>query len=245
MVHEDPDQNPDLTTKARIRDAAVAVIAQHGLADTTTRKIAEAAGVSPGLVIHHFGSMDGLRRACDEYAAARIRELKEDAAAQGAGMDVIGAVRESDVGYLLPYLAAVLVDDSPAVAELIDDMVADAEEYSERMVETGMLRPTEYPRERAALLVVWSLGSLVLHTHMERLLGVDLTDPELTSSSAFARYALPVYEIYGGGVMTEEFAASAKEAFSRMAGDAGPAGDAAGRDAVPENESGTSEEEDA
>ena len=37
------------------------------------RAIAEAAGVSPALIIHHFGSKEGLRKACDDYIAAEIR----------------------------------------------------------------------------------------------------------------------------------------------------------------------------
>ena len=56
----------DLTTSARIRDAAIAQFGAHGF-NTGVRAIATAAGVSPGLVIHHFGSKDGLRKACDEY----------------------------------------------------------------------------------------------------------------------------------------------------------------------------------
>ena len=43
------------------------------------RAIAEAAGVSPGLVIHHFGSKDGLRKACDDYVAEEIRSEKSQA----------------------------------------------------------------------------------------------------------------------------------------------------------------------
>ena len=50
----------DRTAKARIRDAAIECYAFHG-DDCTARMVAEKAGVSPGLVIHHFGSMEGLR----------------------------------------------------------------------------------------------------------------------------------------------------------------------------------------
>src|SRR5690606_20135242 len=46
-------------TAARIRDAAIVEFAAHGFTKSTVRAIAESAGVSPGLVIHHFGSKDG------------------------------------------------------------------------------------------------------------------------------------------------------------------------------------------
>src|SRR5690348_11059831 len=57
----------DLTARARIRDAALGHFAEHGFDRATIRDIARTAGVSPGLVRHHFGSKDGLRQACDAY----------------------------------------------------------------------------------------------------------------------------------------------------------------------------------
>src|SRR5699024_9797298 len=57
----------DLTSRARIRDAALAQFAEHGTKGATIRGIAAAAGVSPGLVQHHFGSKDALRESCDKY----------------------------------------------------------------------------------------------------------------------------------------------------------------------------------
>ncbi len=203
----------DRTTRARIRDAAVACFAENGIADTTVRKVAESAGVSPGSVIHHFGSMEGLRAGCDEYVAATIRGYKRDALTSGPTIDVLAALRDTSMGPLVGYLAAVLADDSPAVARLVDDLVADAEGYLQEGVDAGMLRPSADPRSRAVVLTLWNLGALVLHQHLERLLGVDLTDPELGNNPDIAAYALPVYEIYGEGVMTAAFAANLHRVF--------------------------------
>ena len=61
----------DLTTKARIRDTAMELFGAEGVAATSLRSVAAAAGVSPGLVVHHFGSKQGLVRAVDE-AVARV-----------------------------------------------------------------------------------------------------------------------------------------------------------------------------
>ena len=207
----------DLTAKARIRDAAIRCVAEHGVASTTVRKIAAAAGVSPGLVIHHFGSMEGLRSSCDEYVAARIREAKEEAAAVGPGLDVLAAIREDNFGPLRGYLAAVLVDDSPVVAQLVDSLLADAEGYFEHFVEAGMLRPSANPRGRAAVLLLWGLGALVLHKHVRRILGCDLTDPEVGSGSDLAAYAGPAAEIIGEGIFTEAFAMQARDSLAAIA----------------------------
>src|ERR1700730_13052359 len=68
----------DLTAAARIRDAALAQFGEHGFA-VGRRSIAEGAGVSAALVIHHFGSKVGLRKACDDYVAEEIRSGKSEA----------------------------------------------------------------------------------------------------------------------------------------------------------------------
>ena len=149
LASDDGSLVDDRTTKARIRDAAIGCFAEHGVATTTVRKVAAAAGVSPGLVIHHFGSMDGLRSACDEYVAVIIRQQKQEAMSAGPGFDGLAAFREAKVESLAGYLARVLVDDSPTVAKLVDDLVADAEGYLQQGVETGMLQPSTNPRGRA------------------------------------------------------------------------------------------------
>ena len=204
----------DRTTKARIRDAAIASIAEHGINGTTARKVATAADVSPGLVIHHFGSMEGLRSACDQYVANAIREFKERTMTGGPTLDILSALRDAPNGPLMGYLAQVLADDSPAVAKLVDDLVDNAEGYIQQGVESGMLKPSDDPRGRAVVLTVWSLGALALHQHLRRLLGTDLTDPEILTDPAAAAYIAPVYEIYGEGILEESFAARARAAFT-------------------------------
>lgn len=206
----------DRTTDARIRDAAIACIAEHGVAGTTARKVADAAGVSPGLVIHHFGSMDGLRTACDNHVAAVIRNYKQEAMSAGPNLDVLAALRNPNVGPLMGYLASVLAENSAAVAELVDELVADAEGYTQEGVESGILRPSDDPRGRAVVLTIWSLGALALHEHLDRLLDVDLTDPDVINDPSFAAYAGPIYETYGNGFFTEAFAAQTREALAGM-----------------------------
>ena len=208
----------DRTTKARIRDAAIASIAEYGINGTTARKVASQAGVSPGLVIHHFGSMEGLRSACDQYVANAIREFKERTMTGGPTLDILAALRDAPDEPLMGYLAQVLADDSPAVAKLVDDLVDDAEGYIQQGVESGMLKPSDDPRGRAVVLTVWSLGALALHQHLRRLLGTDLTDPEILTDPAAAAYIGPVYEIYGDGILEEAFAARARTAFTDTEG---------------------------
>ncbi|MEN8234479.1 MAG: TetR family transcriptional regulator [Actinomycetota bacterium] len=204
----------DRTTKSRIRDAAITCIAEHGVADTTARKVAAEAGVSAGLVIHHFGSMEGLREACDHFVATTIRSYKEDAIAGGPNIDVLAALRNADVGPLAAYLAEVLNEDSPTVARLVDELVADAEAYIEQGVEAGMVLPSSDPRGRAVVLTIWSLGALVLHRHLKRMLDVDPTSPGFGKDPSFAAYAGPLYEVYTDGFLAEPFATNLRRSIA-------------------------------
>lgn len=210
-------RSDDRTTRARIRDAAIEIVAADGTSALSARRVADRVGVSPGSVIHHFGSMEGLRAACDEHVVALIRAQKTDALGAGPGLDIVSALRHAQIGPVTGYLAAVLGEDSPAVAQLVDDLVADAVEYAQAGVASGMLRPTDDPQGRAALLVLWSLGGLVLHRHLHRLLGVDLLDPQVTTSPAMARYVGPVYEIFGHGIFSDAMAATINQAVDDLA----------------------------
>ena len=205
------------STAARIRDAAIECFATEGIRGTTARKVAALADVSPGSVINHFGSMEGLRQACDRHLLAVTRNRKQQAMAEGPNFDILSALRVEGNPHLLAYLAAVLTDDAPAVSELVDGMVADAEIYLAQGVETGMLKPSADPHGRAVIMVLWNLGLLVMHHHLDRLLGADLVDPEFATSPSIANYLTPIMELYGEGVFTPEFMKNARGAMATLA----------------------------
>lgn len=114
---------------------------------------------------------------------------------------------------LLGYLARTIIDGSPQVATLVDEMVADAAGYMAKGVEAGVLRPTPNPYERAAVLTIWSLGALVLHEHLHRLLGVDLTGTTEDSATATA-YLAPALELLSQGLITESASGPMRQAFA-------------------------------
>jgi AcrR family transcriptional regulator len=231
----------DRNTRARIRDAAIECIARDGLDSLTARSVAASAGVSAGSVIHHFGSMDGLRVACDEHVAAVIRRYESEAMSAGPTLDVLAVLRGGDIGWTTAYLAAVLADDSPIVARLVDDLLFGAEGYMALGVESGMLRPTDNPRGRAGVVLMWSLGALVLHRHVERIFGFDITDSNLVDTPALAAYLGPFYEIMGEGILTEPFQATLKEALAATPDASGGQPAASRTEAIPATPS-TSEE---
>src|SRR5215467_7367954 len=59
------------TGREAIIRAAFRVFGEGGIESTSLREVARAAGVSPALVVHHFGGKEGLVTAVDE-AALRV-----------------------------------------------------------------------------------------------------------------------------------------------------------------------------
>lgn len=201
----------DRTARARIRDAAITRFAADGVSATSVRSIAADADVSPGLVIHHYGSKDALRHECDEYVAAVIRQQKHDVLVSGASFDPVAALRAAQSHVpLTRYLARTIIDGSPHVAELIDELVDDAASYMADGVASGMLRPTEHPYARAAVVTLMSLGMLVLHEHVDRLLGVDLTRDlsRVDEPGRAAAYFGPMLELFTNGLISDDVAAA-------------------------------------
>lgn len=186
----------DLTTRARIRNAAIACIGEVGLAATTAREVASRAGVSPGSIINHFGSMDGLRAACDEHVIGVIRANETEAIRNALEIDYLALWGEEEMSDVLRYVAAVLSDDSPTVATFVDELVRDAERYLVEGEAAGVIAPTEDPRARAVLLTLSSLGYLALHSHLRRLLDGDL-------QSCILRLVEPSKALYRHGIVRD------------------------------------------
>src|SRR5690625_6558390 len=61
-----PILNADLTAKARIRQIALELFATNGADATSMRAISSRAGVTVGLITHHFGTKAGLIQAVED-----------------------------------------------------------------------------------------------------------------------------------------------------------------------------------
>lgn len=199
----DEEGAPPKTGAERIVDAAVRLFGRNGITATSLKAIAAEAEVSQALIIHHFGSKDGLRRACDAHVNQLIRARKEAVIDEGPQLDPLYGLRMvTDGRDLMRYLVRALTEGGEGVDEFIDEMVADAEEYTARGVVAGTFRPSDGPRERVVLLTLWSLGALVMHRHLHRLLGVDLLADDY-GSAGLAPYLRPALDIFTHGLLTD------------------------------------------
>lgn len=98
--------------RQRIIDAAIEVIAKHGVAGTTHRRVAEEAGVPLGSLTYHFAGLEDLLRAAFEQVAdassrtllERLESTVDREAAITAAVDVItGNVWSTPRTLLLSY----------------------------------------------------------------------------------------------------------------------------------------------
>ncbi|KZS71521.1 TetR family transcriptional regulator [Mycobacterium kansasii] len=87
--------NDDLTAKARIRNAALDLYAQYGEDRVSLRAIAAEAGVTLGLVQHHFKTKAGLRQAVDELVADYFWQAVAEVDNQAGPAEAATARREA------------------------------------------------------------------------------------------------------------------------------------------------------
>jgi len=201
----------DLTARARIRDAALREFAEHGVSGATIRGIAKAAGVSPGLVQHHFGSKEALRRACDEYVIGVIRETKKETLEGGIATPGFLPGALTLALSVQRYVARALVDGSEAAARLFDDAVEFAEDVIVNGTEGLAPAKTADPHAYAAVMCAMSFGAVVLHEHLTRNLGADPLTP-----AGYPRMALAMLDIFTDDLLEPGLVAQARAALREL-----------------------------
>ena len=176
----------------RIRLAAMRSFADVGFEGSSIRRIAEAADVSPALVMHHFGSKEGLRTACDEYARSATQEsLGRIVSLMTGEQPAAETMFDEPAPTLLAYVARAVVDGTPAGDRLIDDVVSAVRRVQDESVADGVMADTDDRVMRAVLLTLYDLAPVILARHVERLTGSDPHSPD-----GFARVARAAMSLY-------------------------------------------------
>jgi len=196
----------DLTSRARIREAALEQFAEHGYERTTIRGIAAAAGVSPGLVRHHFGSKEDLRDAVDAHVIAEIRRVNDEILAGSERGDLApAAFSQTALRPFQNYLVQSLVDGSPTMARLFDQMIGLTEQWLEHADADRADEPMVDRRIRAAVLNAMAMGIPLLREHIARAVGADMFSPE-----GYRAVALATLDIYSHTLLSPELAETAR-----------------------------------
>lgn len=200
------------TGRERIVDSALALFADRGPDAVSLRDVAAHAGVSAALIVHHFGSREGLAQAVDDHVIGIFDRLADDLEGLADDLDgsAAGGVSASGLvesllaglpeGSPVPaYLRRMLLGESHSGTALFRRWYALTEEILDRMRERGALVETDDPRMQAAFLLVGDLAMILLHRHVHDALGID----PLTAAGSH-RWATTAIAAYTDGVFRKD-----------------------------------------
>lgn len=174
----------DLTTSARVRNAALEGFARDGVASTSIRDVAKAAEVSPGLVQHHFPNKAALVGAVNDYVIgiatnAFSQPFDRDSPTdvqQQLGDRVTALVREHPT--TLRYVARSAADGDETALVLFDAFLAIARSQWQAVADQDLLRPDTDVTWAALHAVVINLGTILLTDAIDRHLPEPFFTPE-------------------------------------------------------------------
>lgn len=168
----------------RILTAALEAFAEDGVAATSIRDVAAAAGVSPGLVQHYFPSKAALRAAVDEHVTVIASAALELQRVEG---DIIENLAErltrlvADHFVALRYVARGVAERDEAALGIFDTIVHLCRDQLSQLKGDGMLRG-DLDLEWAALhTVLINLGTVLFEPGVSRQLGRPFLDKRQVS----------------------------------------------------------------
>jgi AcrR family transcriptional regulator len=198
----------DRTAKAVIRVEALVLLARSGPDAVTMRQVAAAAGVSPALVVHHFGSKQGLRQAVDERVALVFDELFGAVTADPTAVDWTALGADASLAALvlrrLPadspipaYLRRLWLTGDEAGSTLFRRWFEAGLAMLASMQSAGLLTVSRDPPVRAAFVMVNDLAVLLLRDQLTAVLGLDPLGPE-----GLRRWLAEAMAVYGDGLFS-------------------------------------------
>ncbi|MEV0235263.1 TetR family transcriptional regulator [Nonomuraea sp. NPDC050786] len=208
-AHLGDEAAADLTATAKIRNAAITHFARDGFQKTNLRAIAATAGVSAALVIHHFGSKEQLRSACDDHV---LRVLVRRAHGVAAPVTIQDVSREylsdpEEYGRHVRYMARAIEEDTPAAATFVNTLVDESEQILRAGIADGSLRPSSDVRALAVLSVLISLSTLTMAPPLTRALGYEQAGPDV-----LRRLGPPTLELFTHGMYADDTTLKAAQA---------------------------------
>jgi AcrR family transcriptional regulator len=194
-----------LTARARIRDAAIELFADKGIDGATIRDIAQAADVSSGLLRHHFGSKEGLRDACDEWALNQFTAL----GLRFTETAVLGQITP-DTMRLQRYVIRSMMDGSPSATAMFDRAL----EYGEVWLDKAGPQVAD-PRAYLAVLSVMKMSMFVMRDLLSRAIGESVDEP-----AGWARVLGASLDIFAHPLVTPDLHEQARKALAGFTAEA-------------------------
>jgi AcrR family transcriptional regulator len=165
------------TGRESIIRAAFRAFGEGGIESTSLREVARAAGVSPALVVHHFGGKEGLVAATDEAAVRVFGEAYRSGGESLRARAAQTARVMAEAPEVCAYLGRALVEGTAGSAQLFRLMIEGGREEIDALAAAGALRP-DADRTWATLqhfFLIWA--PLAFMPLLDGVLGEELLAP--------------------------------------------------------------------
>lgn len=200
----------DTTSRALIRNCALRLFGERGPDVVTVRDIAACAKVSPGLVLHHYGSKQGLREAVDAHVSSIFDAMLDKAMAEPESFasgepQMVKTFAElfADIAAenspIPAYLRRLVLSGDPVGQKLFRQWFRLARNALDVMAANGSIKHAPDGDAMAAFLLVNDLAMILLNDHIADAIGVDPLTPQ-----GMQRWAATAFDVYLNGAFTRE-----------------------------------------
>lgn len=188
------------TGRERIIAAAIELFAERGYAGASVRDIAARAGVTGGLIVHHFGTKAALREECDAVVIESVFAAKAatDAAMLAAALD-----GRSGAPTHLAYLRRMLTDDDARADAIFDRVLAATRTLISDQQAAGVIRPELDAEHTAATVAIYGLAPLLLPRQLARAFGAESLDQDALTAVAESLGAILTAGLYAASPYPE------------------------------------------
>ena len=160
--------NDDLTAKARIRNAALDLYAQNGEDRVSMRAIAAEAGVTLGLVQHHFKTKAGIRAAVDQLVVDYFAQAVAEVPIEGT-IGQITAARDKAVRQMLEqnppvvnYVRRALLEQADNHLHLLDSLIDLTRREVGALRKSGRASTTRRESTQVMTVIAQQMGEMLL-----------------------------------------------------------------------------------
>lgn len=187
-----------IDSREHLIEVATKVFAREGFAGTSLRMIAVEAGVSAALLVHHFGSKQSLIEETIETTLGEWMRDKDHLAELPLSEALSQWPQTAQDGQQkLAFFKQVILSGGKPAQLLLERMHFEARERLTAMTKSGVMRDIADIDTAALLLAVYGMAPLILSEPVKKILGGDITDPEI--SEKLARSSLELFALIREG----------------------------------------------
>lgn len=174
----------------------VELFSEKGFNSVSVREITRAAGVSPGLLIHHFKSKEAFIKACIDEVFGEVLSFKTEPNPLDMNTQ-LNKWKSNPEFYKTPlkFFKAVMSSNSEYSKQLFELILDGSRKVLEDGVKNGLVKKPSDLEMTNLVLAVNSLGTILLSDYIRDQLGGEFTDPEYAQGFMQANL-----EIYTNGV---------------------------------------------